>query len=76
MCAKHYQRNRLTGTTDAPPPRQWRRYRPRKLTWEKVRKMRKDTRKQTHIAEFYGVSQATVSLVLNRKTWTSDPKKS
>ena len=72
----HYQRMRLTGTTDAPIPelRVKGCCRRQKLTWPNVRAIRLDERKQTFIAEAYGVSQATISLILNEKIWTNDPE--
>lgn len=41
-----------------------------KLTDEQVMKIRKDTRVQSVIASYYGVSQATISDIKNRKKWT------
>ena len=76
MCTMHYQRMRLTGTTDAPIPELRTKgcRRRQKLTWPNVRAIRLDERKQTFIAEAYGVSQATISLILNEKIWTNDPE--
>lgn len=39
------------------------------LTWEKVRRIRADSRSYTDIGKDYGVSRVTVSNIINGRTW-------
>ena len=54
----------------------WERFGNRKLTDDQVRSIRKDPRRQTHIAREYGVAQSAISFIKSRRNWRSLPDES